>query len=67
MAYFSARGDWKVFGRSSRTASTSASSRTHNDPNELAKIHVWAMADEYEVAARGRIRQRVRHASDAAN
>lgn len=57
----------KVTGRSSRSATTSAASKTRSDPNELAKIRVWAMANGHEVAARGRISQQVRDAYDAAN
>jgi hypothetical protein len=55
----------KVSGRSSRGAS--AGSKNRSDPNELAKIRVWAMANGHEVAARGRISQQVRDAYDAAN
>jgi uncharacterized membrane protein len=57
----------KVSGRSSRGAAVSASSTTRNDPKELAKIRVWAMANNVAVAARGRISQQVRDAYDAAN
>lgn len=55
----------KVSGRSSRGASSQAKARSN--PNDLAKIRVWAMANGYEVAARGRISQEVRDAYDAAN
>lgn len=61
----------KISSRNNRGASalTSASpaSKTRSDPNELAKIRVWAMANGHEVAARGRISQQVRDAFDAAN
>jgi len=56
----------KVSGRSGRTAGT-PSSKTRSDPNELAKIRVWAMANGHQVAARGRISQEVRDAYAAAN
>jgi uncharacterized membrane protein len=56
----------KVTGRT-RSASSTAGSKTRSDPNELAKIRVWAMANGHEVAARGRISQQVRDAYDAAN
>ncbi|WP_412161721.1 histone-like nucleoid-structuring protein Lsr2 [Curtobacterium flaccumfaciens] len=52
---------------SSRNGSSSSSSKNRSDPNELAKIRVWAMANGHEVAARGRISQQVRDAYDAAN
>ncbi|NQX22682.1 Lsr2 family protein [Curtobacterium sp. VKM Ac-2852] len=55
----------KVSGRSSRSAS--AGSKNRSDPNELAKIRVWAMANGHEVAARGRISQQVRDAYAAAS
>jgi hypothetical protein len=55
----------KVSGRSTRDAS--AGSKNRSDPNELAKIRVWAMANGHEVAARGRISQQVRDAYEAAN
>lgn len=57
----------KVSGRSSRTASASASSKARSNPDELAKIREWAAANRHEVAARGRISQQVRDAYDAAN
>lgn len=57
----------KVAGRGTRTSSASPTSKTRSDPNELAKIRVWAMANGHEVAARGRISQQVRDAYDAAN
>lgn len=52
---------------SSRNGSSSPASKTRSDPNELAKIRVWAMANKIAVAARGRISQQVRDAYDAAN
>lgn len=45
----------------------SSASKTRSDPNELAKIRVWAMANGHQVAARGRISQQVRDAYEAAN
>lgn len=55
----------KVSGRSSRGTSSGAKSRSN--PDDLAKIRVWAMANGHQVAARGRISQQVRDAYDAAN
>lgn len=56
----------KVSGRTYRGPAAS-SGKTRNRPNDLAKIRVWAMANGYEVAARGRISQDVRDAYEAAN
>ncbi|WP_412148547.1 histone-like nucleoid-structuring protein Lsr2 [Curtobacterium flaccumfaciens] len=56
----------KVSGRGARSASPSTS-KVRSDPNELAKIRAWAMANGHEVAARGRISQQVRDAYEAAN
>ncbi|QKS18879.1 Lsr2 family protein [Curtobacterium sp. Csp1] len=55
----------KVSGRG--RSSNATASKTRNDPNELAKIRVWAMANGHQVAARGRISQEVRDAYEAAN
>lgn len=57
----------KVSGRSGRAASSVSASKARSNPNDLAKIRVWAMANGFEVAARGRISQEVRDAYDAAN
>ena len=55
----------KVSGRSSR--STASATKGRSNPNDLAKIRVWAMANGHQVAARGRISQDVRDAYEAAN
>lgn len=54
----------KVSGRSSRPASAT---KGRSNPDELAKIRHWAMANGHQVAARGRISQEVRDAYAAAN
>lgn len=53
----------KVSGRTSRPAQ----SKNRSNPDDLAKIRVWAMANGHQVAARGRISQEVRDAYEAAN
>lgn len=55
----------KVSGRSSR--GTAAASKGRSNPDDLARIRVWAMANGHQVAARGRISQQVRDAYEAAN
>lgn len=58
----------KVSGHGGRTTSPSAAgAKGRSNPDELAKIREWAAANGYEVAARGRISQRVRDAYAAAN
>lgn len=54
----------KETGRPTRS-SGGAKGRSNSD--DLAKIRVWAMANGHQVAARGRISQKVRDAYDAAN
>ena len=54
----------KVSGRSSRPA---GQPKGRSNPDDLAKIRVWAMANGHQVAARGRISQEVRNAYAAAN
>lgn len=54
----------KVSGRAPRT---SGGTKTRSNPDDLAKIRVWAMANGHQVAARGRISQEVRDAYEAAN
>ncbi len=54
----------KVSGRATRSAGPA---KGRSNPDDLAKIRVWAMANGHQVAARGRISQEVRDAYDAAN
>lgn len=55
----------KIGVRARGARSSAVKGRTRSD--DLARVRVWAMANGYEVAARGRISQDVRDAYDAAN
>lgn len=58
----------KISGRQNRTSDGSGGSGAkRGNSEELAKIREWANANGHEVSSRGRIRQAVRDACDAAH
>lgn len=57
----------KTSGRGVRKSSTRASSGSGRSKEELAKIRAWAQQNGHEVSERGRIKQEVLDAYDAAS